>query len=432
MSHTRNTLQTLACGALLIALGAVAGWWWGRVAPTSEHSTSDAAHSAQRSVLYWYDPMSPQHHFDQPGKSPFMDMDLVPKYASEDVANNDSPGEVNIDARVAQNIGMREALVERIALVSVIEAAALVAFNERDVTLEQARSAGLVQRVWPLAPGDVLAAGQPLIEILIPEWTAAQGEYLVLRSTADSTLVDAARQRLRLLGMSEAMISELDKTGHARSSFVVTSSRAGMLVSLDVRSGMTLAAGQTLAQVQGLDSVWLEVAVPERRATEVQVGGYAQVQLAAYPGRTFSGQISAVLPALAAPSRTLRVRIEIPNPQRELRAGMSAQVRLETNGAEPALAVPTEAIIRTGKRALVMLVQETGRFTPVEVTLGREVDDRTIVTAGLEEGQKVVASAQFLLDSEASLSGIVTRQQPSSVVPALQLHEGHDDMGAPR
>jgi membrane fusion protein, copper/silver efflux system len=400
MKNVLGTIQTLVLGVLLIALGAMAGWWWGHT-PSDNQEATAATSSNERPVLYWYDPMVPQHHFDKPGKSPFMDMDLVPKYASEDASDEDTPTDVKISAQVTQNIGLREAVVERIALVSVIEATGLLTFN--------VRSGGLVERVWPLAPGDVIGAGQPLVELLVPEWSAAQAEFLVLRADGDPVLVDAARERLRLLGMSTALIDELERSGRARQSFILKSSRAGMLESLDVRSGMTLMAGQTLARIQGISSIWLEVAVPESRAFAVQVGGHAQVQLAAYPGKTFEGQITAVLPTLAAASRTLRVRIELANPLGQLRAGMSAQVRLESSAGEFALAVPTEAIIRTGKRAVVLTVQEEGRYAPVEVELGREIDDRTVVTAGLQEGQKVVASAQFLLDSEASLSGVLAR-----------------------
>ncbi len=422
MKNLRSRLQLLMLGVLLTALGAVAGWWWAQDASMAMPVAATAGRSEvsgeERRVLYWYDPMLPQHHFDQPGKSPFMDMELVPKYASNDASGNSSDNasgnasgngaatDITIDARVTQNVGMREAVVERIALVSVIEATGLLTFNERDVSLEQARSGGLVERVWPLAPGDVIEAGQPLVELLVPQWSAAQAEFLVLRTGADSALVDAARARLRLLGMSTDVISELDKTGHAQNSFVVKSSRAGVLESLDVRSGMTLMPGQMLARVQGINNMWLEVAVPESRTLEVQADGHAEVQLAAFPERSYSGRIAAVLPALTAASRTLRVRIELPNPLGELRAGMSAQVRLEANEGDFALAVPTEAIVRTGKRALVMGVLEAGRFAPIAVELGREIAHRTVITAGLEEGQRIVASAQFLLDSEASLSGV--------------------------
>jgi membrane fusion protein, copper/silver efflux system len=429
MTPTRSRIQTVIISVLLLAVGAAAGRWWGQADVARPESTPAQGNDGRR-VLYWYDPMLPQHHFDKPGKSPFMDMELVPKYASDGAADNDASSALKIDARITQNIGMREAVVERIAMVSVIEASGLLAFNEREVTLEQVRSAGLVERVWPLAPGDVIAAGQPLAEILIPEWSAAQAEFLVLRAGADSTLVDAARTRLRLLGMSATEINELEKTGRERQSFILKSSRAGVLESLDVRSGMTLMPGQMLARVQGIGSVWLEVAVPERRASEVQVGGSAQVQLAAYPGQTFAGQITAVLPTLAAASRTLRVRIELPNPRGDLRAGMSAQVRLQTDENGFALAVPTEAIIRTGKRSLVMTVLDTGGYAPVDAELGREIDNRTVINAGLLEGQKIVASAQFLLDSEASLSGMFPRAAPGHGDPAPDVHGSRNDMGA--
>ena len=151
------------------------------------------------------------------------------------------------------------------------------------MAIEQVRSAGLVERVWPLAPGDAIAAGQPLIELRVPQWSAAQAEFLAVRG--DSALASAARERLRMLGQSDAMIAELEQSGRARQTFILRSSRAGVLESLDVRSGMSVEPGQTLARVQGIDTLWLEVAVPESRASAVHTGGEARVQLAAYPGR---------------------------------------------------------------------------------------------------------------------------------------------------
>jgi membrane fusion protein, copper/silver efflux system len=165
-------------------------------------------------------------------------------------------------------------------------------------------------------------------------------------------------------------------------------------------------SGQTLARIQGIDTLWLEVAVPESHAAAVQLQGESRIKLAAYPGLDLSGRIVAILPELSPGGRTLRVRIELPNTSRQLRAGLTAQVQLTTDSGETALAVPTEAIIRTGKRSLVIGIREPEGFEPLPVELGAEIGDRTVIVDGLVEGERVVSSAQFLLDSEASLGGI--------------------------
>ena len=188
----------------------------------------------------------------------------------------------------------------------------------------------------------------------------------------------------------------------------------GVIQSLDVRGGMTLIAGQTLARINGLATVWLEAAVPEALAGSVRIGTAAQVRLTAAPGEVIAGVVTAILPALNDATRTLRVRIELPNRNGHLRPGLSAQITLTSSDKSTALAVPTEAIIRTGKRALVMVAKKQGRFTPVAVTLGNEVDNQTVITAGLSEGEQIVASGQFLIDSEASLSGVEARMGNNS------------------
>lgn len=422
MTFPMSRLKTLFLAILLLALGAAGGLMWSqRQAPADLAGAPTSVAPTEKKVLYWYDPMVPQQHFDKPGKSPFMDMELVPKYAEENAEEDAEEGAasgadagVRIDPAALQNLGVRLATVERIPLSRQIEATGLIGFNEREVTLEQARAGGFVERVWPLAPGDVIGAGQPLAELLVPEWAAAQEEWLALRAFEQPALLAAARNRLRLLGMPEALIREVEASGQPRPRFVIRSSRAGVIQSLDVRAGMTLMPGQTLARVNGLASVWLEVAVPEALAEAARVGGHAEVSLAAQPGRTIAGRVSAVLPALDAASRSLRVRVELPNRGGALRPGMSAQVALRAAGGASALAVPTEAVIRTGKRALVMLAEDGGRFMPVEVTLGREAGDRSEIIAGLEEGQKIVASGQFLIDSEASLSGVIARSAPAA------------------
>jgi Cu(I)/Ag(I) efflux system membrane fusion protein len=354
-------------------------------------------------VLYWYDPMVPQQHFEKPGKSPFMDMQLVPRYADESVA----AAGVRIAPQVLQNLGVRLATVERLELSGRIEASGIIGFNERDVAVVQSRAAGYVQRLWPLAPGDRVHAGNPLAELVVPDWSAAEQEFIVAGSTGDAGLVAAARDRLRALGIDANEMSRLESGGAARAQFVLRAPISGVVQSLELRTGMTLATGQTLLRINGLDPVWLEVAVPESQAATIHEQDRVEVHLASPDAPSIGGRVSALLPALNDATRTLRVRVELANPHGALRPGQSAQVTLNAASVGTALVVPTEAVIRTGKRTLVM-VAEQSRFRPVEVTPGREAGDRTEIIRGLTEGQQVVASGQFLLDSEASLRGIGT------------------------
>lgn len=423
MNRTPKILWSFAIGALLLGLGASGGWWWAQRAATGNENKTPSPSSqpgpAERRVLYWYDPMYPQQHFDKPGKSPFMDMELVPKYADgEDMASG-----VRVDPTLAQSLGMRLARVARIPLATRFEVAGTIGFDERAVAVVQTRSGGFVERVWPLAPGDVVKTGQPIATLLIPEWAAAQHELLAVRSAADEALLAAARDRLRLLGMPEPMIAAVEKNGVVQSRYTVAAPMGGVIQTLEVRAGMTLMAGQTLARINGLRTVWLEAAVPQALAGQVATGSPVDVHVAGLDNPV-EGHVASIVPMLHEGSRTLRVRVELPNKNGALRAGMSAQVALHGETKGTALAVPTEAVIRTGKRALVMLAEEQGRFTPVEVTLGPEISDQTVILSGLGEGQQVVASGQFLLDSEARLSGIAARPAAKAAMPTPPaLHE---------
>lgn len=361
------------------------------------------APSTEPKALYWYDPMFPQQKFDKPGKSPFMDMQLVPRYAS----GGEGSATVSIDPGLSQNLGLRVAPVSRGAFTSSLDVSGVLAFNERDVAVIQARTNGFVERVYARAPGDVLTAGAALADILVPEWTAAQSEFLALRRSGDADLIAAARQRLRLTGMPSSLIAQVERSGKVQPELTVTSPLGGVLQELDVRAGMTVASGETLARVNWLNSVWLAVAVPESETGSVAVGRAVEASLPAFPGRVFNGTVSAILPDTNPDSRTLRVRVELANADGRLRPGMTAQVRLNRSTGQDSLWVPSEAVIRTGKRDLVMLAEDAGHYRPVEVRLGQESAGRTVILYGLAEGQSVVTSGQFLLDSEASLKGIV-------------------------
>jgi Cu(I)/Ag(I) efflux system membrane fusion protein len=289
-------------------------------------------------------------------------------------------------------------------------AVATVAFNDRDVAVVQARTGGFVERVYARAPGDVIAAGAPLADVLVTEWAGAQEEYLAVRATGDEELAAAARQRLLLLGMSAAQIEEIERSGKARAVMTIAAPIGGAIQELGVRAGMSVMPGSTLARINGLRTVWLEAAVPEAQAGVLAAGHAAEATFAAYPGEVFKGKIATVLPQANAETRTLRVRLEFPNPALRIRPGMFAQVRIQGPSRE-ALVVPSDAVVRTGKRALVFVSSKPGVYRPVKIEIGQEMDGKVAVLSGLEEGQKVAASGQFLIDSEASLQGVIQRAE---------------------
>lgn len=410
--------------------GAVGGYRWALrsevAAPAQEHAghavehgKADAGGAAERRVLYWYDPMSPSQHFDKPGKSPFMDMDLVPRYA--DAAEETAT--VRIDPAIAQNLGMRVARVEMGSLPNRIDVVGTLRYDARKVSVVQARAGGFVERVYARAPGDVIAAGAPLADLLVPEWAGAQTEFLALLRVGDEPLIAAMRERLRLLGMPGDLIAAVERGRKPRTTVTVRSPAAGVIDTLEVRAGMTVAAAQTLATVYGIDTVWLEAAVPEAQSAQVSVGDAVDVTLSAYAGESLRGSVTALLPAADTETRTVTVRVELDNGDGRLRPGMYARVHLR--GAErPARPlVPLEALIRTGKRTLVMKTEDDQHYRPVEIDVGRTAGGLAEVLSGLNAGDQVVVSGQFLIDSEASLTGVVARSAPAPGSGTGTLHE---------
>ena len=369
--------------------------------------SSTATNAPAKKILYYYDPMVPLEHYDNPDALSSMGMKTVPRYADSDQAAGGTPG-VKIDPATAQNFGMRVVTVTRGALSQGLTVTGVIDFNQRDVAVIQARSGGFVTRVYGRAPGDVIGAGAPIADILVPEWGGAQSEYLAVRRTGDGPLIQASRQRLALLGMPPGMIAAVERTGRVRNSTTIIAPGGGVIRTLGVRSGMTVSAGQTLAEVSGLGTVWLNASVPQSQGAQVHIGAPARLSFAAFPGETINGRVTAILPEAEGPSRTLSVRIELANRGGRLRPGMFAQVTLGGE-AHSALLVPSESVIRTGERNLVMLAGPNGRYSPAEVRIGGDANGQTEILAGLSEGEKIVASGQFLIDSEASLSGVAAR-----------------------
>ncbi len=405
---TFDRTQSARLGAALTAVAVVTGgggYWLGKRHDVIPTPTANAAQA--RKILYYYDPMLPQEHYDNPNSLSSMGMKTQPKYAEESGGAGAAKGvKVNPDAQ--QNLGIRVVTAQMGNLSFALSVTGSVDFNQRDVAIIQARSGGFVSRVYGHAPGDVVRAGAPLADVQLPEWGGAQTEYLSVQRLGNPALTAAARQRLRLMGMSEGVIDGVSRSGHTSGTVTITTPISGVIQTLDARSGVTLAAGQTLAQVTGLGKVWLNAAVPEAQAGIVRVGHSATATLAAFPGEIFSGRIIAILPTAQADSHTITVRIELPNRASKLRPGMFAQVALGGSAA-PALLVPSEAVIRTGTRTIVMLATDNGHYRPAQVRTGRESGGQTEILEGLAAGEKVVASGQFLLDSEASLTGLEAR-----------------------
>jgi Cu(I)/Ag(I) efflux system membrane fusion protein len=362
-----------------------------------------------RKVLYWHDPMVPAEKFDKPGKSPFMDMDLVPVYADEGHAESS----VAVSPGVQQNLGIRVVEVRRGALASSLAAVGNVAFNERDLVLLQARSSGYVEKLFVRAPLDPVRKGQALLQLYVPDWVAAQEEYVAIKRmpSGDATagLLDAARQRMRLAGMTEVQVRQVTARSQVSPRITVTAPDDGIVRELAVREGMAVTLGTPLFQINGLRTVWVNAEVPESAAAQVRPGMAVRATSPAFPGTEFSGKVEALLPEVNASTRTLKARIELANPGGKLMPGMFATIHMAPVQGHDALLVPSEAVIQTGTRTVVISVYGDGRFAPMEIVTGGEANGQTEVVRGLSVGQKVVASGQFLIDSEVSLRGALQR-----------------------
>jgi Cu(I)/Ag(I) efflux system membrane fusion protein len=369
---------------------------------------------ADKKPLYWHDPMYPTQKFDKPGKSPFMDMQLVPVYGDGGGADE---GKVSISSRVQQNLGIRTADVTKGSMNSAVLAVGSVAYNERDVELVQARSNGFVERLYVRAPLDPVKKGQPLAELYVPDWIAAQEEYLTARRMQGSGLdglIDGARQRMRLAGMNDDQIHLVESSAKVHSRMTIVAPVSGVVADLAVREGMTVMAGAPLFRINGLNTVWVNAEIPENVAAQVRPGNAVEARTPALPGTLFKGKVGAILPGVNVATRTLIARIELANPGGELVPGMFATINLASMSRNDVLLVPSEAVIQTGTRSVVMLAQGEGKFIPVDVETGAESNGQTEIRKGLEAGQKVVVSGQFLIDSEASLKGTTTRMSDMS------------------
>lgn len=399
----------IAVAVALIAMLSV-GYWWGR----SRHDTPTPSTPAStgRKVLYWYDPMAPEQHFDKPGKSPFMDMQLLPKYADE-VAS----GGVSIDAGLQQSVGIRTAPVEIGRLMTALRVPGTLAWDLRRESVVSAFTESIVSQVKVKAPYTKVARGQPLAALLAPGWSSAVAEAQALRhaqSASARELRTAAQQRLRVLGVPGSPGRD--------GSVTLSAPHEGVVTEVLVREGQAVMPGTPLFRINGTATLWLEAAIPQSAAAQLKPGTPVEATVSAVPGKTFVGELEALLPQVDTASRTQQARIVLRNPDSVLAPGMFAEVALLPEAGAQVPLVPTEALITTGTDSRVIVQEENSGFRPVRVRVGHSNGGRSEILEGLKGGERVVVSGQFLIDSEASLSGAFERMGAGneSAVPEQQ------------
>lgn len=385
---------------------------------------------SERKVLFWYDPMKPDTKFDKPGKSPFMDMDLVPKYADEQDAQSGKG--VRIDPTMVQNLGLKTATVDKGHLRYSQTVPANISFNDYQYAIVQARSAGFVEKAYPLTLGDRVKKGTPLIDITIPEWVEAQSEYLLLAETGgSSSQLKGILERLRLAGMPENEIQRLRASRTVQTRFTLKAPIDGVITAFDLRSGMNIAKDNVVARIQGMDPVWVSASVPESIAYLLNDSLQFSISVPAWPDRALNVKKWSVLPGADPITRTLQIRLEVDNRDERLKPGMNAWLKLTAQSPEMLL-IPSQAVIDTGSEQRVITVDSEGYFVPKIIRVLHESQNRTAVGAGLNEGEKIVVNGLFLIDSEANISGALERMRhaekaaPAMAMPAANGHSGHE------
>jgi membrane fusion protein, copper/silver efflux system len=403
--------------AVLVAAFAAGGWWLASTRAPHKHQLEPRT-DAQGKVYYTC-AMHPQVRQDGPGKCPICGMELIEKTEQPAAAATGSD-HVQIDPRVAQNLGIRTAPVQRGAFAQRVEAVGSVEVDERRIQVVESRAAGWVEQLLVRAVGEPVKRGQRIAGVYSPDLFGAQQELLLAAKSGDAGLVAAARQRLLLLGFGNAQAEQVLKNGAAQRQTAVIAPGSGVVIELNVREGQQVMPGTPLLRLADLSRVWITVEIPEAQGAWIREGREAEARLSALPGKLFKGKVEYIYPRLEMQTRTVRARLSFDNPSGQLKPGMYADVALFGRTREGTLLVPTEAVIRTGERSVVILAEGDGRFRPANVTVGDDREGLTEILTGLDEGEAVVVSGQFLIDSEANLRSVLGRM--ASPAPDHEQH----------
>lgn len=405
--------RSLVLGVLLLSAGVGGGILLTRHFPMLNGSPAvgpSAEPSAGRRVLYWWDPMMPAFKSDKPGKSP-MGMDMVPVFEGDPQAAPE-PGVVTIEPGAIERLGVRTAVTARASVTPMIETFGTVTFDESRVSHVHVRTRGWIERLQTRVEGETVKAGQVLFEFFSPDLVNASNEYLRELQRGVSSLIDGPeiiRRKLLNLGMTDRQIDEIRRTRQTPDRIQVLAPRAGVIEQLGVAEGMFVEPTLTLMSIIDHEQIWIIADVIESQAAFVRLRAAVEARAPSQPGRVWTGTVDYVYPRLNADTRTVRVRMRFDNPDLVLKHNMFATVRIATPARDNVIAIPTEALIRTGAGDRVVLALGDGRFRPTPVKAGIAAGGKVEILDGLTEGDRVVASAHFLLDSESSLSAGLAR-----------------------
>jgi multidrug efflux pump subunit AcrA (membrane-fusion protein) len=430
---SRNKAFALCAAVLLVVSAPLACKKRNGASPSASRLTP-----SERKVLYWYDPMKPEVHFDHPGKSPFMDMQLEPKYAEEAPAAGGGaapPGfsVVRIPLERRQEIGVTTAKVEKRTIGGAVETNGVVAEDEGRLNAVNAKFAGYIEKLYVDRTGQSVRRGQPLLTVYSPDLVATERELLLALENARrlssgspqaasdaSALLSATRQRLRFWDIPDSEIERIEKSGEVSKTLTLYSGVSGVVLKKDAVAGLAITPGMPLYTIADLSTVWVLADIYQSEMAMTAPGNSAVVSASFLPGESFRGRIDFVYPTLTEGTRTVKVRLVIPNPKESLKPGMFVRVSLSGEERE-ALAIPRSALIQTGERQIAFVEQSAGVYAPREVKTGVQGKDFTEVLSGLSEGEIVVTSANFLIDSESRIGALGSAPSGSAGQPAQSL-----------
>ncbi|MGB0938356.1 MAG: efflux RND transporter periplasmic adaptor subunit [Colwellia sp.] len=407
-------IKTILTSLLIgIVLGALIIMAMHRLLPDVDLEQKNPAAEAQAKPLYWVAPMDANYKRDKPGKSP-MGMDLVPVFDDGGKGPDEGVGTIRIAANVINNLGVRTALVSYKPLETEIKTVGYVTYDEDKLIHIHPRVEGWIEKLYVKVIGAKVEKGQPLYAIYSPELVNAQEELILALDRKNNRLISAAENRLAALQLPKRVITQLKKSKKVQQTITFYAPQNGVVENLKIREGFFVKPGSTLMSIGDLSQVWVEAEVFERQASQVSTGTPVTMTLDYLPGKVWQGKVDYIYPTLDAKTRTVKVRLRFKNEEGEFKPNMFARIAIHTSDNEETLLIPKEALIRTGNQDRVVLALGEGSFKSVAVSVGRYDSQSVEILEGLSDGERVVSSAQFLLDSESSKSSDFKRMDSHS------------------